>query len=60
MKVFAILNFNLNRKLYIVSLEDHGLSLTEMRYLHHIMVSFDGHLKCALFRDKGVGEDLCV
>ena len=26
----------------------------------HIMTSFDGHLKCARCRDKGVGEDDCV
>ena len=25
----------------------------------HIMAIFDGHLKCAHCRDKGVGEDLC-
>ena len=26
----------------------------------HIMARFDGHLKCARCRDKGVGEDKCV
>ena len=26
----------------------------------HIMAVFDGHLKCARCRDKGVGDDLCV
>ena len=26
----------------------------------HVMASFDGHMKCALCRDKGVGEDNCV
>ena len=26
----------------------------------HVMASFDGHLKCARCRDKGVGEDNCV
>ena len=26
----------------------------------HVMVIFDGHLKCARCRDKGVGEDNCV
>ena len=26
----------------------------------HVMASFDGHLKCARCRDKGVGEDYCV
>ena len=26
----------------------------------HVMAIFDGHLKCARCRDKGVGEDNCV
>ena len=26
----------------------------------HIMALFDGHLKCARYTDKGVGDDLCV
>ena len=26
----------------------------------HVMVIFDGHLKCARCRDKGVGEDNCI
>ena len=26
----------------------------------HIMALFDGHLKCARCREKGVGDDLCV
>ena len=26
----------------------------------HIMALFDGHLKCARCRDKGIGDDLCV
>ena len=26
----------------------------------HVMVSFDGHSKCARCRDKGVGEHDCV
>ena len=26
----------------------------------HVMASFDGHMKCARCRDKGVGEDNCV
>ena len=26
----------------------------------HVMGSFDGHLKCARCRDKGVGEDNCI
>ena len=26
----------------------------------HVMALFDGHLKCARCRDKGVGEDNCV
>ena len=26
----------------------------------HVMAVFDGHLKCARCRDKGVGDDPCV
>ena len=26
----------------------------------HVMASFDGHMKCARCRDKGIGEDYCV
>ena len=26
----------------------------------HIMALFDGHLKCARCRNKGVGDDLCI
>ena len=40
--------------------EDHVISRTETWYFGNIMAVFDGHLKCARCRDKGVGKDLCV